>query len=469
MATTIKRKPEPLSATTVREGSPSPPAAVVSAGIGTAGCNRGWKFGRRLGDAGHLDRLQCLFCYDFNRSTIERLRTLAEGMRGSPGTSVLVPGFVRAVDGFLRRPRAFQDYYGLISADLERMLAGVRDCSETLGAPPQLVVEFLGFGGHSILGGLVHGKLATQLPEATFLPVLLLPSDPTLHELARQETWREYERHLAGQTVLLTDNAVGEPVLLDDKLAIGLASVEAAACRDPSSGTLAETVATLTPHSNGWLGMSVLRRRLPSQKSWGLQLPLRQRKLVRGRDNDLAWLVKNAVKDSMKREAQLAHHEPPADDVIQRGVVTVPLREEELGDFKDNVISQLKAEGFFQRHPKLALSFCGANFPDRPDRLNREVRAKRGPRWLLTLPLKFVVATCKLLGKSVSSLWGRTVSRCADEPYLNVARVYPIRGPIQSLEDMMGPGASASEESRWTGFGSLHYLNEVQDVEEVIG
>ena len=60
-------------------------------------------------------------------------------------------------------------------------------------APPQLVIEFLGFGGHSILGGIIHEKLVAVLPEATFLPVLLLPSDPALQELMRQETWKEYE------------------------------------------------------------------------------------------------------------------------------------------------------------------------------------------------------------------------------------------------------------------------------------
>lgn len=323
-------------------------------------------------------------------------------------------------------------------------------------------MEFLGFGGHAILGGIGHNKLRTALPEATFLPVMLIPNDPALWELMRRETWYEYEKHLAGTTVLITDNRVGEPADVDDRLAVGLASIESAAHSDPTSGTLAEAVASLAPHSSGWLGMSVVRRRLPSQNSWGLHLPLRRRTLVWGRDNELAWQAKKAIQDSLRPEAQLARHESPGDDVLQRVVVALPLRQEELDDFKQNVIGQLQAEGFFQMYPSLAISFCSANFPERPDKPYRGKRVRRGLRWFLMTPLRFVGKIFRFFGKGIGVAWGKIISRCADDLYLNVARIYPLQGSIKSVEDIMGQGSPVSEERTWTGFGSRYYLNGAQ-------
>lgn len=123
MPTQVKMKPEPLTGTTTAKTHPSTIPPGVPVGFGTAGCNRGRKFTKRMGDAGHIDWLQSIFCYDFNQETIETINKMAREQRGSPGPSVLVPSFVRKPQGFLRNPRAFEDYYGLINRDLDKMIA----------------------------------------------------------------------------------------------------------------------------------------------------------------------------------------------------------------------------------------------------------------------------------------------------------------------------------------------------------
>lgn len=465
MPLTIKTERKPATYTTTGRGQKSSTPPGLSAAFGTAGCNRGWKFSTRLGDAGYIDWLQCIFCYDFNQETVEKINRLAKQQGGSPGPSVLLPRFVRNVQGFLRNPRAFEGYYGLINRDMDKMISDIKGCSDDLGASAQLVVEFLGFGGHSILGCIGHRKLREALPEAIFLPVLLLPSDPALQELMRQETWDEYEKHLAGVTVLITDNNVGEPTDVDDRLAVGLASIESAAHSDPASSSLAETIGSLAPHSGGWLGMSVVKHRLPSRNSWGLHLPLRQRKLVQGRDNELAWLVKKSTQDAMAPEAQLARHDLPADDMIQRMVVSLPLRDEDLEEFKQTVMSQLKAEGFFEKHPKLAISICSANFPDRPNVPYWPRRDKKGLPNLFMMPIRLINNIFGFLRNTVSAASGKIVSRCADDLYAYAVRIYPLQGAIKSLDLIMGQGPAVGQAEMQTGLGSGYYSNRMQRAE----
>lgn len=397
------------------------PAPLVSFSVGTAGTNRNWAWGIRMGEAGRLDRLQCMVCYDCNQVTVDNITARARSMRGAPGPSVLVPEYLPKVDGFLRDPYSFEQYFGLIDRDLDRILADIKTRSELVGAPPQFIVEFLGFGGHAIIGAIIHRKLFEAFPAATFLPVLLIPREHALEEWMRQGTWDQYEQYLEGQTVLITDNRAGNPAELDNRLAIGLAAIECTAQTDPQSGSLAESVASLAPFSSGWFGMSVAQRKLPATAHWEWkQLPPGwQIRLLKGRANELAWEVRSAIWDSLKPEAQLARHDPPSNEAPQRVVATLPLLKEEMGEVKEDVMDQLRREGFFEQYPNLNLSFGSARFA--------------GP------------------------------TRHPAELFMYATRLYPLIGPVQSVQDIMNrhglsQDATNPEMIQRTGFGTKYHL-----------
>ena len=334
---------------------------------------------------------------------------------------MFVPEYLPKVDGFLRNPYGFEQYFGLIDRDLDRILSDIKRRAEIVGAPPQLIVEFLGFGGHAIIGALIHKKLFDAFPGATFLPVLLIPREHALEEWMRQGTWDQYEHYLQGQTVLITDNRAGNPADLDNRLSVGLASIEATAQTDPQSGSLAETVASLAPFSSGWFGMSVAQRKLPAtaQWEWKQMPPGWQVRLIKGRANELAWEVRSALWDCLKPEAQLARHEPPSDDAPQRVVATLPLFKDELVEVKEDVMDQLRREGFFDQYPNLNLSFGSARFS--------------GP------------------------------TRQATDLFMYATRFYPLVGPVQSVQDIMNRHGLPEDVTNpanitKTGFGTKYHL-----------
>jgi hypothetical protein len=402
------------------------PAPLVSFSVGTAGTNRNWGWGIRMGEAGRMDRLQCMVCYDCNQVTVDNIKARARSMRGAPGPSVFVPEYLPKVDGFLRDPYSFEQYFGLIDRDLDRIVDGMKRRAEVVGAPPQLIVEFLGFGGHSIIGAIIHKKLYDSFPGATFLPVLLIPKEHALEEWMRQGTWDQYEKYLQGQTVLITDNRAGNPGELDNRLSVGLASIECAAYSDPQSGSLAETVASLAPFSSGWFGMSVSQRKLPATAQWEWKQfpPGWQMRMIKGRANELAWEVRSALWECLTPQTQLARHEPPSPAAPQRVVATLPLEADELQEVKEDVMDQLRREGYFEQHPNLNLSFGSARFA--------------GPG-----------------GNNNTDL------------YMYATRFYPLVGPITSVQDIMSRHGQAEdvtnpENIKKTGFGTKYHLEVIQ-------
>ena len=86
-----------------RDGTPPP---IVSIAVGTAGYKRSWRWARRMGEAGVLDRVQSLMMYDCNQGTIDSIDTETRSMRRVRGGQlpVIIPGFLPKVDGFLRDP-----------------------------------------------------------------------------------------------------------------------------------------------------------------------------------------------------------------------------------------------------------------------------------------------------------------------------------------------------------------------------
>ena len=373
------------------------PPPIMSVSVGTAGYKRSWLWAQRMGEAGVLSRVQSMFVYDCNQATTTEIEGKMGDMRtrGGKGGSdlpVILPEFFPKVDGFLRDPNAYKNFYGLIDRDLERMVDMAAHRAEAVSAKPQIIIEWLGFGGHAKIGGLLHEKLVKAFPDATFLPILLLPREHALEENMRRETWGAYEitmgredpksgNYGSGPPVLLTDNmqsARGNFAALDNNLAIGLASFEAAANYQHDSGSLAETVSSFADYSNGWLCMRVLSRRMDvadvpiqrsrlSPRSWFGGLGNRQTAIIKGKDNHLTWTIKDAlwdIADTRKGlDLQMALHDPIDDESVMRIVVTLPADELGIRQIEEDVRDQLERERFEEAFPNMTYSFAPAHFP----------------------------------------------------------------------------------------------------------
>ena len=364
------------------------PAPILSVAVGTAGYKRSWNWAKRMGQAGVLNRIQGMFIYDCNQATVADIESSVDQMRRVPrggDLPVILPEFFPKVDGFLRDPNAYKDFYGLIDRDLDRMVDLAAQRSEVISSPPQIIIEWLGFGGHAKLGGLLHQKLVDQFPDALFLPIVLLPREHALEENMRRETWGAYEGTMSrlnpktgvlenSHPALLTDNGMSRNyATLDDKLAIGLASAESAMAHQTDSGSLAETVASFGQYSNGWLGMRVLSRRVDvaevSQPRGRFRIPFvgnREMAVIKGRDNQITWQIKTALwemVDGKRRDLQLADHDPIEDESVIRMVVTLPANSDGIKDIASDVQDQLDREGFQEAFPNLTYSFAPARFP----------------------------------------------------------------------------------------------------------
>ena len=430
-----------------RDGTPPP---IVSVAVGTAGYKRSWKWAMRMGEAGMLDRVQSLLMYDCNQKSIDDIDAETRVMRRERGNRlpVILPGYLPKVDGFLRDPNAFKDYYGLIHRDMERMVDTLSRRAEEVGSPPQIIMEWFGFGGHAKLGGVLHQMLLEKFPEAIFLPIILLPREHVLEENMRRETWAAYEETMLlpspysdegdefrGFPAVVTDNRIARDVrLLDDKLAIGLASLEASMGYKVDSGSLSETVNSFRDYSNGWFGMRVLSRRVDvtstRASSRGWMGPFRPKEMVVVNDDakQLTWETKKAmwdIVDPRRTDLDLAHHRFVETDAVMRMVVSMPVDASGLQEIERDVADQLDREDYSLAYPNLVWSFAPANF----------------------------------------------VQSGADR-HMYITLFFPLQdGDIRSITDIMRPSqddvpAHVSDGLAQTGFGTGHYL--VEDKQEKI-
>ena len=419
----------------VKKGNPTAPP-ILSVSVGSAGASRNWRFLQRMTDAGRLGRIASAIICDYNIGTVSRMRQRIRNRRGRHISQVVLPETIYTADGFLLNPYGFGHYLGTVDADLNRLVEQVRNQSRD-GSQPQIILEFLGFGGHAIVGLLLHMKLQDAFPEARFLPVIALPADEMLHDWMRREvrepppgtnlphwmrqgTWDAYETCMRlgpYDGSLVVDNRIDAAP--NDDLALGLAVIEAAGTDPIKRGSLPEAVSGVRLDGRGWLGMNVVRRVVPSRRSFTLGLPLRRRRPVWSGSNELGVQTKAAIiaclregsllernggtewKDPLAampngRHANGSHppggngshaanghgssanghyaagsnghgHYAPAPGQEPRVYVTVPAPIDIVRQVERNVVGQLKVEGFYEKHSEIDIRFGSANFPDRPD------------------------------------------------------------------------------------------------------
>ena len=423
----------------VKKGNPTAPP-ILSVSVGSAGASCNWRFLQRMTDAGRLSRIASAIICDYNVGTVSRMRQRIRSRRGRHISQVVLPETIYTADGFLLNPYGFGHYLGTVDADLNRLVDQVRNQSQD-GSQPQIILEFLGFGGHAIVGLLLHMKLQDAFPEARFLPVIALPADEMLHDWMRREvrepppgtnlpawmrqgTWDAYEtcmRMGPYDGSLMVDNRIDAAP--NDDLALGLAVIEAAGTDPMKRGSLPEAVSGVRLDGRGWLGMNVVRRVVPSRRSYTLGFPLRRRRPVWSGSNELGVQTKAAIiacltdgslleRHGNGREwedplAAMPHgrhanggnpppaangathanghgspnghyaaagnnghangHYAPAPGQEPRVYVTVPAPIDIVRQVERNVVGQLKVEGFYEKHSEMDIRFGSANFPDRPD------------------------------------------------------------------------------------------------------
>ena len=513
---------------------------LMAVSVGTAGAYRLWRFLERMADAGRLDRVQSAIVYDYNQMTLDKIRQRARKLRRTHGTSIHLPQKVRSQDGFLLNPYGFGEYLGVIDSDMDDLILQVQRRSRQIGSSPQLIIEFLGFGGHSIIGLILHNKIRKAFPDAHCLPVICLPRDPALedwmrrppavnnpedeqleswvkkeeeiadkqhlgiHPWMRHGTWQAYEAMLklkSGDDALVIDNEIDSAP--NDRLAIGLANMEAAGMNSLKGGSLPEAIGGLRNYAHGWLGMNFIRKPVPARKVWTPWPPFRRLKPVWTKDDELPVRVTAAIIESldsggllsMKGEEdsfgleqsysaleqssnghQLGQHigtssgngtsnghqakgnqtglqDPPEPNQVQRIFVTVPIPKNWIHLLEKSVQDQLKATSFYSRYSSLQLSFGSANFYDRRDTedgLQAPIR--------LTPPeiaIRFISRLITFIPRSVYGLMrlaflGKHPE--ITELHVNITRFYPLSGTIKRVEEILhGTSYSPNPE---TGFGT---------------
>lgn len=397
---------------------------LILCGSGTAQVNRAWGTMERLGEVGCLDRVQSTVLYDINNDTNRRITAKGRRMKSSLGTEIFMPQFIPTDTGFHRDPHGYMPYAGSLFQEQDNVVGEVGERSDQLGTPPQLIIHFMGFGSHCLLGAHLHNRLRDRFPQAHSLIILDVPRDPTLHDQMR-DIWDELMELLPNEKFLVTDDRMGDQFLTDHKLACALATIEAVSQSGTQSGpTLTDVVSSLTKKgkSGTWLGMSsITAYRLPVKKSWNLMPPFRRTRLIRGKSDELALLGIRAAKDTMQARFDLAKYNDHSDDARSMIFCSVPLAYDEIPILESQVQNALINEGFFEEHPYASFGLASANMPS-----NATVK------YVPNMPIRHNILAKAVIGvgRTVANITrfyaGAFIGRRVGPLFLHCTRLYPL-------------------------------------------
>ncbi|CAI7998220.1 hypothetical protein GBAR_LOCUS2371 [Geodia barretti] len=405
----------------------SAPSTLVVVGMGTAGVRRSMLFAQRMSELSAAGRIQTVVGYDCNEVTIANVqKTLQKSFgaaRTGAGTQVLFPNYVPMPNGFMRDPKRFRDFLGPLERDMDNIISQVMMHSERCGRVPETIIEFMGFSGHAVLGGILHQKLRNAFPNSAILPVMMLPKDHVSEEWTKRYIWEQYEELLSGSNCLVTTQSDVNAREDDVRLATGLAGFEVAEFgeeNDPSVSQLGVTLRRLTPASGGWLGMAAVKRKMPITKKfeWLNFPPWWRQYAAVGPDDDLSSLLGNAIWSTLDPAAQLAEgiNQPP--HAPQEIVVSLPLHGDELEPVAAQAAEALDHSNIFDRFTNLDIAFNTARFTDGIE----------------------------------------------PEPYMHVTRIYPVNGELQTVTAILRGGGvtlpHAAAMRSETGFGSYFHLRD---------
>lgn len=346
----------------------SPP--IVSISVGSTGMKRTSLWASKMAAMGCADRIQSLLVYDCHRGNVSEWMS-AVTQAGLDHLSI-TPEYVPLSDGFLRRPDGFLDHYGPIERDMERMVDQLEHIAGNSGVKPQIILEWIGFGGHASLSYLLHEMVTSRFPASTVLPIYCLPAERILEANIRDyHLWQDAEHIIGPIPSIITDNRVGSnTAIIDERIATSLAAIEASAKFHNDAGTLAETVSMFGISGARWI--SVQSSDMPIQIA-----PDRPQRNPTARDArisnaEMAQHIKLAIREiaePVNNENTTAKWHPHDRTAEARIYCIIPYDTETVREVRHDVEDQLKRERFELVFPGTHVYFAAANshWGDRTD------------------------------------------------------------------------------------------------------
>lgn len=339
------------------------PAPIISLSVGSAGMARSAMWTQKMTALGCRGRIQSLVAYDCHKTNIQEWNRAAQN--SGLDSITITPQYLPISEGFLRQPNAFMSHYGAIERDIERITDDMERLANEAGVRPQIIIEWIGFGGHAKLSYLIHEHVAARFPGAKFLPVFCMPAERVLEQNIRDyQLWQAAEDIIGPVSSVITDNrASGSLQLLDERIALALASMEACHRFRPDVGTMAETVSMFNLNSSRWLSIDAA------------DLPYRVGKLKRSRsaaanqERRMAHSsVVQGIKEAIWRIAapdNTEHHtgffNPTDYGAEQRIYCVLPFTPTVTEEIKNDVEDQLQRETFHGPYPGTKVSFAPGN------------------------------------------------------------------------------------------------------------
>jgi hypothetical protein len=458
----------PAETMPARRQSPAPIGILAG---GSAGENLALGFIIQMCIAGRAGRLQCNLIVNYNQAEIDRTFALLKSYKGARRLLTVLPAHVHEGEGWGGDPAAWKDSEGLILLDQQEMAQQAKEHSYKIGSQPGIIPMFgsLG-GGHAEVLLKAFQALHQTYPETTVLPVILIPNNPTQYGFIREYTYEKYDETLAGLWALIVDNDALPQDAINDRVTLGLTSLDMCGSSIVTPGSLRQAVLSLRhfiTHSQpggitadgsrqeeqrtGFLRMAVVRTPLRSKKALRWGFPLRQLKLVQTRGNQVDFAVRSAIKEALEDPAALLDTNPlPTPGVPQVVAVTLPVKRHELSKIVRSVKAILGKEEWYQPHAASTnLLFGSVNFTDPVALTVDEPEQDIG---LVTRVLR----GCFSLATAIPRLGHRLVfgnNHQQKELYVTVTRLFPELGPMHRLQAILHPATPVTDGVSQTGYG----------------
>ena len=348
-------------------------APIVSVSVGSTGLNRVRLYHKVMDAMNCADRIQSMLVYDCNQVNINRLRE--DAAQAKMADKIIVPEYLPFAEGFLRRVDQYESHYGAIERDMEQMVEKMERQSLISGTEPQVIVEWIGFGGHAMLSYMLHDIVVKRFPEANVLPIVCFPDDRGMHKnIRKHKIWDEATEMLrkvekdgkkTDIPILLTDNRRATDFRrLDESLVTALAAVEACFKYEPSFGSLAEVTSVLNITGNRWIAVEnteipIINRQALSQKNGKQSAENHQRAMSK-----LAQKIKDRIFEIAAPENRFeksAFFEPGTHENEQRIYIAMPLGNDEVKAIREDIEDQLKREQFSKSLPGTQIAYAAGN------------------------------------------------------------------------------------------------------------
>lgn len=349
-------------------------APIVSVSVGTTGLNRAKRYHRHMDALGVADRIQSMLIYDCNQFNINQLKE--ESAAAGIDDKIVLPEYLPFSEGFLRRVDQYEKHYGAIERDMENMVEKMEHMSLSAGTEPQIILEWVGFGGHAMLSYMFHDIVVKRFPEASILPIVCFPDDRGMHQNIREHhIWEQTMEILKDRTkepsrpyaTLLTDNRKSTDFRrLDESLIAGLASVEGCFDYEPSFGSLAEVISVFNITGSRWITIentevSMLNRKALGRKAGRQSQDKESQKVALSK---MAQKIKERIFEIAQPENRFqksAFFSPGTRENEQRIYVTIPLYKEEVMTIRDDLEDQFKREEFSKAFPGTQIAYAAGN------------------------------------------------------------------------------------------------------------